>query len=184
MQGGARTLERVLALRVEVQFDDSFGSQTASSIFAHLIDGLGFRLMRLDYDGRGQPLSYLTPGGDYGALCGCDVLFVRKLPAIEAWGGEDAASGLVKMAVFALRNGMPDYSVLCLERLHAGGWRPPATEPALHRYLRKLFIMAAVRVRAQSGALYERAAHDYQRFFADRMPTRHEVFESEWLNPN
>src|SRR3546814_17261274 len=41
MQGGARTLERVLALRVEVQFDDSFGSQTASSIFAHLIDELG-----------------------------------------------------------------------------------------------------------------------------------------------
>src|SRR3546814_9703582 len=75
-------------------------------------------------------------------------------------------------------------SDVCSSDLHAGGWRPPATGPALHRYLRKLFIMAAVRVRAQSGALYERAAHDYQRFFADRMPSRHEVFESEWLNPN
>lgn len=184
IENGAAALANVLALRVEVQFDDSFEAQTASAIFSHLIDRLGFRLMRLDYDGRGQPLSYLTVDGNYGALCGCDAVFVRKPAAIEAWGGDAAAAGLLKLAVFALRNGMPDYAVVCLERLQASGWRPGAEEPALRRYLRKLFILAAGRLRAQSGELYERAAGDYQRFFGDVMPTRHEVFESEWLNPN
>jgi FkbM family methyltransferase len=183
LEGGTRALERVLALRVEVQFDDSFETQTASAIFSHLIDRLDFRLMRLDYDGRGQPLSYLTVDGDYGALCGCDAVFVRKPPAIEAWGGEAAAAGLVKLAVFALRNGMPDYAVVCLERLQAAGWRPSGEEPAVRRYLRKLFILAAGRLRTRSSELYELAARDYQRFFDAEMPARHEIFESEWLNP-
>ena len=184
LEGGARTLDRVLALRVEVQFDDSFETQTASAIFAHLIDRLGFRLMRLDYDGRGQPLSYLAVDGNYGALCGCDAVFVRKPVSIEAWGGDDAAAGLLKLAAFALRNAMPDYAVVALERLHASGWRPAGEEPAIHRYVRKLFILAAGRLRTQSGELYERAARDYQRFFGGDMPARHEIFESEWLNPN
>ncbi|EDP63539.1 hypothetical protein BAL199_07398 [alpha proteobacterium BAL199] len=184
MQGAAHALDRVLALRVEVQFDDSFETQTASAIFSHLIDTLGFRLMRLDYDGRGQPLSYLTVDGNFGALCGCDAVFVRKVPSVEAWGGDSAAAGLLKLAAFALRNGMPDYAVICLERLHASGWRPTGEEPAVRRYLRKLFILAAGRLRAQSGELYERAARDYQRFFESEMPARNEIFESEWLNPN
>lgn len=184
LEGGEQALSRVLALRVEVQFDDSFGTQTGSEIFSYLIDRLGFRLMRLDYDGRGQPLSYLTVDENYGALCGCDAVFVRKPPSIGEWGGVEAAAGLIKLAVFALRNGMPDYAVVCLERLHADLWRPDAGEPAVRRYLRKLFVLAAVRLRAQSGELYERAARDYQRYFDDAMPTRHEVFESEWLNPS
>jgi len=183
LEGAARALERVLALRIEVQFDDSFETQTASAIFSHVIDRLGFRLMRLDYDGRGQPLSYFTVDGNFGALCGCDALFVRKPPSIEAWGGDQAAAGLLKLAVFALRNGMPDYAVVCLERLQAMGWRPGGEEPAVRRYLRKLFILAAGRLRALSGELYDRAALDYQRFFDADMPARHEIFESEWLNP-
>lgn len=183
LEGAARTLDRVLALRVEVQFDDSFETQTASAIFAHLIDTLGFRLMRLDYDGRGQPLSYLTVDGNFGALCGCDAVFVRKVPSVEAWGGEAAAAGLLKLAAFSLRNGMPDYAVVCLERLHASGWRPAGEEPAVRRFVRKLFILAAGRLRAQSSELYERAARDYQRFFDVEMPARHEIFESDWLNP-
>lgn len=183
LEGGRRTLDDVLALRVEVQFDDTFGTQTASALFAHLIDRLGFRLMRLDYDGRGQPLSYLAVDGAYGALCGCDAVFVRKLPSIEARGGEAAAAALVKLAAFSLRNAMPDHAVLCLERLQAGGWRPAGEEPAVRRYLRKLFIFAAGRLRAQSLELYERAGRDYQRFFDAEMPARHEIFESEWLNP-
>lgn len=183
LEGAAAALDRVLALRIEVQFDISFGAQTASEILSHLIDKRGFRLMRLDYDGRGQPLSYLAVDGNYGALCGCDAVFVRKLPSIEAWGGEDAVAGLVKSAAFALRNGMPDHAVVCLERLQAGGWRPAGDEPAVRRYLRKLFILAAGRLRAQSGELYERAARDYQRFFDAEMPARHEIFESDWLNP-
>lgn len=184
LQGGARALDRVLALRVELQFDDSFETQTASAIFQHMIDERDFRLMRFDYDGRGQPLSYLTVDGAYGALCGCDALFVRKPPSIESWSREEAAAGFVKLAAFALRNGMPDYAVVCLERLHATGWRSGPEEPAVHRYLRKLFILAAGRLRAQSGDLYELAVADYRRFFGAEMPTRHEIFESEWLNPN
>lgn len=183
LEGASAALERVLALRVEVQFDDSFETQTASAIFTRVIDALGFRLMRLDYDGRGQPLSYLTVDGNFGALCGCDAVFVRKVPSVEVWGGDDAAAGLLKLAVFALRNGMPDYAVVCLERLHASGWAPGSEEPAVRRYLRKLFILAAGRLRTQSGELYERAARDYQRFFGAEMPARHEIFESEWLNP-
>lgn len=183
LEGGAHTLDRVLALRVEVQFDDSFETQTASAIFAHLIDRLDFRLMRLDYDGRGQPLSYLTVDGNFGALCGCDAVFVRKPASIGARGGDEAAAALLKLAVFSLRNGMPDYAIVCLERLQAGGWRPAGEEPAVRRYLRKLFILAAARLRTQSGELYERAARDYQRFFDAEMPARHEIFESDWLNP-
>ncbi len=184
LQGAAGALDRILALRVELQFDDSFGQQTASSIFSYLIDERDYRLMRFDYDGRGQPLSYLTVDGNYGALCGCDAVFVRKPQSIEAWGGDEAAAGFVKLAAFALRNGLPDYAVVCLERLAAMGWRAGSEEPAVHRYLRKLFILAAGRLRLQSGHLYELAVEDYRRFFGIDMPTRHEVFESEWLNPN
>ncbi|MFX4220620.1 MAG: FkbM family methyltransferase [Thalassobaculum sp.] len=46
MRGGAKALDRVLAMRIEVQFDDSFSSQTASDIFRHAIDERDFRLMR------------------------------------------------------------------------------------------------------------------------------------------
>lgn len=184
LQGAEHALERALALRVELQFDDSFEAQTASAIFEHLIDERGFRMMRFDYDGRGQPLSYMTVDGNYGALCGCDAVFVRKPASIEAWGGSEAAAGLVKLAAFALRNGMPDYAVVCLDRLRASGWRSAGEEPAVHRYVRKLFILAAGRLRAQSGDLYELAVKDYRRFFGIEMPTRHEIFESEWLNPN
>lgn len=184
LQGAGNALDRVLALRVELQFDDSFEKQTASSIFSHLIDDRDFRLMRFDYDGRGQPLSYLAVDGAYGALCGCDAVFVRKLPSIGAWGGEAAAAGLVKLAAFALRNGMPDFAVVCLDRLSETGWSAGADEPAVHRYVRKLFILAAGRLRIQSGDLYELAVADYRRFFGVDMPTRHEIFESEWLNPN
>lgn len=184
LQGAERALEQALALRVELQFDDSFETQTASKIFEHLIDERGFRMMRFDYDGRGQALSYMTVDGNYGALCGCDALFVRKPASIEGWGGEQAAAGLVKLAAFALRNGMPDYAVVCLDRLHASGWQLSGEEPAVHRYLRKLFILAAGRLRAQSGDLYELAVQDYRRFFGSEMPARHEIFESEWLNPN
>ncbi|MEQ9331492.1 FkbM family methyltransferase [Thalassobaculum sp.] len=183
LQGADKTLDRVLALRVELQFDDSFEKQTASSIFNHLIDDRDFRLMRFDYDGRGQPLSYLTVDATYGALCGCDAVFVRKLPSIVAWSGDETAAALLKLAAFSLRNGMPDYAVVCLDRLRDTGWSAGADEPAVHRYVRKLFILAAGRLRIQSGDLYELAAQDYQRFFDAEMPARHEVFESDWLNP-
>jgi FkbM family methyltransferase len=184
LEGAGRALDRALGVRVELQFDDSFVGQTASSIFHHMIDERDFRLMRFDYDGKGQALSYLTVDGNYGTLCGCDALFVRKFPSIEAWGGEQTAAGLVKLAVFALRNGMPDFSVVCLNRLHATGWRVGDEEPEVHRYLRKLFILAAARLRLQSWDLYDLAVDDYRRFFGMQMPTRHEIYESEWLNPN
>lgn len=184
LQGGAKALDRALGLRVELQFDDSFEAQTASSIFHYLIDERDFRLMRFDYDGRGQALSYLTVDGNYGTLCGCDAIFVRKLPSIEAWGGDETAAGLIKLAVFALRNGMSDFAVVCLNHLHATGWRVVGEEPVVHRYLRKLFVLAAARLRLQSWDLYDLAVDDYRRFFGQEMPTRHEIYESEWLNPN
>lgn len=183
LRGAAGALERTLGLRVEVQFDDSFGPQTASDIFHELIDERGFRLMRLDYAGKGQPLSYLVSGEGYGALLGSDAVFVRKPDSIVAWGGEEAAAALVKLAVFALRNDMPDYAVVCLNRLYDLGWTMHDEEPAIRRYLRKLFTLAASRLRGVSGALYEEAARDYQRIFGERMLTRHELFESAWLNP-
>lgn len=189
MRGGAAALDRVLAMRIEVQFDDSFASQTASDIFRHAIDERGFRLMRLDYAGKGQPLSYLVGGGGHGALCGCDAVFVRKPETVAAWGGEAAVAGLTKLAVFALRNDMADYSVVCLERLmESGGWDGAGVdggegEPAARRYLRKLFTFAAGRVRGLSTQLYEQARADYQRFFGERMLDRHEIYESDWLNP-
>ena len=69
----------------------------------------------------------------------------------EEGGGEAAVAGLTKLAVFALRNGMADYAVTCLEHLTAAGpW--PTEEPALRRYLRKLFTLAALRARSVSGA--------------------------------
>lgn len=183
MRGAAAALDRVLAMRIEVQFDDSFSSQTASDIFRHAIDERDFRLMRLDYAGKGQPLSYLVGDGSYGALCGCDAVFVRKPEAVAAWGGEAAVAGLTKLAVFALRNNMADYSVICLNKLmEVGGW-PSGEEPAARRYLRKLFTFAAGRARGLSTDLYELARADYQRFFDERMLDRHEIFESDWLNP-
>ena len=183
LRGAARTLEQVLAMRVEVQFDDSFTRQTASEILREAVDVQGFRLMRLDYDGRGQPLSYLVDDGGYGALCGCDAVFMRKPETVSAWGGDATPAGLVKLAVFALRNTMPDYAVPCLEALAAKGWTAPADEPPIHRYLRKLFTFAALRVRALSPELYSRARADYERFFGQPMLDRHDVFESDWLNP-
>jgi len=185
LQGATRSLERCLALRVELQFDDSFEKQTASDLLCHLVDGCGFRLMRFDYDGRGQPLSYLTVDGNWGAICGCDAVFVRTPHYVAAWGGESAAAGLVKLAVFALKNGMSDYSVLCLEALDQLGWPVAADqEPPLRRYLRKLFTLAATRLRASSPDGYERAAEDYERFFGVPMLTRHRIFGSDWLNPS
>lgn len=188
MRGGAKALDRVLAMRIEVQFDDSFSSQTASDIFRHAIDERDFRLMRLDYAGKGQPLSYLVGDGSYGALCGCDAVFVRKPETVAAWGGEEAVAGLTKLAVFALRNNMADYSVVCLNKLmEIGGWNSGGAtgdaEPAARRYLRKLFTFAAGRARTLSTDLYEQARGDYQRFFGERMLDRHEIFESDWLNP-
>ena len=183
MQGGARTLDRALAMRIEVQFDDSFASQTASDIFRHAIDERDFRLMRLDYAGKGQPLSYLIGEAGYGALCGCDAVFVRKPETVAAWGGEAAAAGLVKLAVFSLRNAMADHSVICLNHLMDLGWTAEGAEPEIRRYLRKLFTFAAGRTRSLSGDLYEQARADYQRFFGERMLDRHEIFESDWLNP-
>lgn len=183
LHGATGTLDRTLGLRVEVQFDDSFGPQTASDIFRALIDECDFRLMRLDYAGKGQPLSYLVSGEGYGALLGADAVFVRKPDAIVAWGGEEAAAALIKLAVFALRNDMPDYAVVCLDRLHDLGWTMHDEEPVVRRYLRKLFTLAASRLRRVSSALYEEAARDYQRVFGERMLTRHELFESAWLNP-
>jgi len=183
MRGGASVLDRVLAMRIEVQFDDSFSSQTASDIFRHAIDERDFRLMRLDYAGKGQPLSYLVGEPGYGALCGSDAVFVRKPEAVAAWGGEAAVAGLTKLAVFALRNSMADYSVICLNRLmEIGGWSG-TDEPELRRYLRKLFTFAAGKARGLSTDLYEQARADYQRFFGERMLDRHEIFESDWLNP-
>ena len=166
-----------------MQFDDSFGSQTASDIFRDLIDERDFRLMRLDYAGKGQPLSYLVAGDGYGALLGSDAVFVRKTETVAFWGGETAAAALIKLAAFALRNDMPDYAVVCMNHLHDVGWTCPAEEPAIRRYLRKLFTLAASRLRRVSAALYEQAALDYQRVFGERMLTRHELFESAWLNP-
>ncbi|NQW10006.1 MAG: FkbM family methyltransferase [Alphaproteobacteria bacterium] len=183
LHGAAATLGHTLGLRVEVQFDDSFGPQTASDIFHDLIDKRGFRLMRLDYTGKGQPLSYLVADGAYGALLGCDAVFVRKAEVVAAWGGEEAAAALIKLATFALRNDMPDYAVVCMSHLHDLGGTCSGEEPAVRRYLRKLFTLAAARLRGVSGGLYEQAAHDYQRVFGERMLTRHELFESAWLNP-
>ncbi len=183
LRGGERTLDDVLAMRIEVQFDDSFVHQTASDIFRHAIDERGFRLMRLDYDGRGQPLSYLVGDSGYGALCGCDAIFVRKAEAVAERGGSEAAAGLIKLAVFALRNGLSDYAVVCLEALTSLGWEPRGGEPEIRRYLRKLFTFAAIRVRATSPDLYGRARTDYERFFGEPMLDRHAVFESDWLNP-
>lgn len=182
LDGAARTLDRVLALRVEVQFDESFERQTASEILRHLIDGQGFRLMRFDYGGRGQPVSYLVGEDSYGILTGCDAVFARRPEAVAAWGGESAVTGLVKLAVFALRNGFSDYAVTCLEHVaEAGAW--PEEEPALRRYLRKLFTLSALKARAVSGDLYDRARADYHRFFGEPMLERNAVFESDWMNP-
>lgn len=186
LQGAARTLDRVLALRVEIQFDESFERQTASEILQHLIDGHRFRLMRFDYAGRGQPVSYLVGEDSYGILTGCDGVFARRPDTVAAWGGEAAVAGLTKLAVFALRNGMADYAVSCLEHLaEAGSWQAqePGGEPALRRYLRKLFTLSALRARSVSGDLYERARADYLRFFAVPMLERNDVFESDWMNP-
>lgn len=182
LQGAARTLERVLALRVEIQFDESFERQTASPILEHLIDGHRFRLMRFDYAGRGQPVSYLVGDDNYGVLTGCDGVFARRPDTVAAWGGEAAAAGLTKLAVFALRNGMADYAVTCLEHLAEIDARPDR-EPALRRYLRKLFTLAALRARTVSGDLYEQARADYGRFFGEPMLERNEVYESDWMNP-
>lgn len=182
LQGAARTLDRVLALRVEIQFDESFERQTASEILEHLIDRHRFRLMRFDYAGRGQPVGYLVGDDSYGILTGCDGVFARRPETVAAWGGEAAVAGLTKLAVFALRNGMADYAVTCLEHLTAAGpW--PTEEPALRRYLRKLFTLAALRARSVSGDLYERARADYLRFFGEPMLERNEVYESDWMNP-
>lgn len=182
LQGAARTLERVLALRVEVQFDESFRRQTASEILNCAIDGHRFRLVRFDYGGRGQPLSYLVGGERYGVLTGCDAVFARRPETVADWGGEEAVAGLCKLAVFALRNDMADYAVVCLEQLvELGGW--PAEEPELRRYLRKLFTLAALHARSVSGDLYEQARADYERFFGETMLERHEVFASDWMNP-
>ena len=182
LEGARHTLARVLALRVEVQFDESFKQQTASEILSHLIDDHGFRLIRFDYAGRGQPVSYLVGEDSCGVLTGCDAVFARRPETVAAWGGEAAVAGLTKLAVFSLRNGMADYAVACLERLVATApW--PAEEPALRRYLRKLFTLAALKARGVSGELYERARADYQRFFGEPMLERHQVFESDWMNP-
>ncbi|WPZ36176.1 FkbM family methyltransferase [Thalassobaculum sp. OXR-137] len=186
LEGGARTLDRVLALRVEVQFDESFERQTASEILQHLIDGHRFRLMRFDYAGRGQPLSYLVGEENYGVLTGCDAVFARRPDTVAGWGGEAAVAGLAKLAVFALRNGMADYAVVCLEYLvETGGWPEGGSgrEPPLRRYLRKLFTLSALRARSASGDLYERARADYRRFFGEPMLERNAVFESDWMNP-
>lgn len=186
LEGAARTLDRVLALRVEIQFDESFERQTASEILSHLIDRHRFRLMRFDYAGRGQPVSYLVGEDGYGVLTGCDGIFARRPDTVAAWGGEAAIAGLTKLAVFALRNGFADYAVTCLDHLlDVGGRRmaDPSEEPALRRYLRKLFTLSSLRARAVSGDLYERARADYQRFFGMPMLERNEVFESDWMNP-
>ena len=67
----------------------------------------------------------------------------------------------------------------------AGPWpaQEPGGEPALRRYLRKLFTLSALRARSVSGDLYERARADYLRFFAVPMLERNDVFESDWMNP-
>ncbi|MFX4220621.1 MAG: hypothetical protein ACMVO3_06310 [Thalassobaculum sp.] len=71
--------------------------------------------------------------------------------------------------------------------MEIGGWNSGGAtgdaEPAARRYLRKLFTFAAGRARTLSTDLYEQARGDYQRFFGERMLDRHEIFESDWLNP-
>lgn len=179
LKGGERVVrERVLGLRCEVLFQQTFvGTGEFDQIFRFMRDR-DFVLANLDYDGKGSAQSYFCPTPKFGLLTGCEAVFVREPRFYRAL----SSTRFLKALIFLFLNGAADVAVPCmLERRELLG--DGAADAPLRALTERLFLLGAKRLQTQPGSNFDRAKADYEQVFGRAFPDMHRFYESELLNP-
>jgi len=109
LKGAEETLAKVLGMRVEVSFEEVFKGSRRFWEVAEYLNFQEFKLMNLDYIGRGLPKSYFCPSESrFGIISSSDAIFLRK--NYEELTDHQRAS----IVLFCFQNSLEDVAVYLL----------------------------------------------------------------------
>ena len=138
-----------------------------SDIFQYL-DGKGYELLNIDYNGEGIAYSCFTPDSErYGQLCGTEAVFIRPLKYIMRLEPKE----IIKIVLFLFCNNCVDMGHFlmksCLEN-----YEFVATDP-LELELQIQYLELSKTLENKPTKQFSEAKLDYELIFKETYPSQH-----------